>query len=147
MLKLSLFFLSTFIVHLFLPHFIFFSGWHHLSLPDYHFCHYYLYLPLCSASGEHADIQWNCNIWQEIEKGGGHLRKKRQRTKGLPKAIQLISAPCMYVSSSFFFFFNCVEGLKHWRCECCPKRQFKWWKTLCSTHKLFQTAVEMLLEK
>lgn len=53
------------------------------------------------------DIQWNCNHCKEIEKGGRHLRKKRQRPKGLPKAIQFVSAPCMCVSSSFFFFQLC----------------------------------------
>lgn len=121
---------------------------HHLSVSGYNFCQYYLYLPFCSAPGEHVDTQWSCQPWQKMKKEKKHFRKK-EKTKacGLLKAIQLVSVVAHTLDKCMLNFFKGAPWLKLWRGECSPNTQFKWWRALCSTHKPIQTAAEMLLKR
>lgn len=126
-----------------------FPGWHHLSVSDYNFCQYYLYLPFCSAP------RWTC--WYTVElsaltgngkKWSASERKKRPRPKDYWRPFSLLVQLHLHQTNAYLiFFFRGSERFKLWRCEWSPNRQFKWLRALCSTHKPFQTAVEMLLER
>lgn len=77
-----------------------------------------------------------------------HFRKK-EKTKacGLPKAIQLVSVVAPTLDKCMPNFFKGAAWLKIRSSECSPNTQFKWRRTLCSTHKPIQTAAEMLLKR
>lgn len=105
-----------------LPPLLCFPWRHHLSASGYSFSQYYLYLPFCLASGEHADTQRNCKPWHEIvwkkkkKKRSGAPQWEKASSSGLPKAIRLVSTALPTSDKCIVNFFRGAEWLKLWRC-------------------------------
>lgn len=99
---------SPFLEH-FSLHFCLFQG-HHLSVSDYNFCQYYLYLPFCSAPGEHIDTQWSCHPWQEMKKKKRNTseRKKRPRPEDYRRPFSLLVQQHLHQTNAYLIF---SEGL------------------------------------
>lgn len=121
---------------------------HHLSVSGYNFCQYYLYLPFCSAPGEHVDTQRSCQPWQRMKKEKSTSeRRKRPRPVDYRRPFSLLVQRHLHQTNPCLIFSEGLRDSSFLRGECFPNIQFKWWRALCSTHKPFQTAEEMLLER
>lgn len=108
LLKYHLFFLlSLQFLSIFSP--LSFPEWHHLFLSGYNFCQYYLYLPFCSAPGEHADTQRSCQPWQQMKKEKSTSeRRKRPRPEDYRRPFSLLVQWHLHQTNAYLIF---SEGL------------------------------------